>query len=198
MKLIDRINIYRIFVKHFETLYDYGKFKVSGKKVMPWSDRIVFLFLPVIIAVSLFLIGIRITEDYINILITSLSIFVGLLFSLLTLIFDLGKKEKERKQELGSKYQEDYKYILIKELFINISFSIALSIISILFLLSTQFHPALIINFLKQYSCFNYLRVGYLATTTIISFTLIVEFALLLLMILKRFFLIYLNQFEEE
>lgn len=198
MKLIDRINIYRIFVKHFDTLYDYGKFKVSGKRVMPWSDRIVFLFLPVLIAIFLFFIGVRVTEDYINILITSLSIFVGLLFSLLTLIFELGKKEKELKQALGVKYNEEYKYILIKELFINISFSIALSIIAILFLLSTQFHPALIINFLKQYACFNYIKIGYLAITTIVSFALIIEFALLLLMILKRFFLIYLNQFEEE
>jgi hypothetical protein len=198
MKLVDRINLYRIFVKQFGTLYDYGKFNVSGKKVMPLNDRIVFLFLPAIIAFFLFFIGVRITEDYINILITSLSIFVGLLFSLLTLIFDLGKKEKQLKQELGVKYQDDYKYILIKELFINTSFAIALSIISILFLLSTQFHPLLIVNFLKQYSCFSSIRMGYLATTTIISFALVIEFALVLLMILKRFFLIYLNQFEEE
>jgi hypothetical protein len=198
MKLIDRINIYRIFVKHFDTLYDYRILKVRGKKIMPWGDRFTFIILPVILALFLFYTGLRITEGYINILITSLSIFVGLLFSLLTLIFDLGKKEKETKQQLGSKYKDDYKYILIKELFINISFSIVLSILSILFLLSTQFHPLIIINFIKSYAYYGYVKNGYIIITTLISLISIIEFVFVLLMILKRFFLIYLNQFDEE
>ncbi len=198
MKLINRINIYRIFVKHFDTLYDYGKLKVTGKKVRSFSDYFVFLISPILIAIGLFFIGIRITEDYVNILITSLSIFVGLLFSLLTLIFDLGKKEKENKIQLGDKYTEEHKFILIKEIFVNISFAIAISIISILFLLSTQFHPSLLVNYLRKYEFFHYLKMCYISITTIISFFLIIEFVLVLLMILKRFFLIYSKQFDEE
>ncbi len=197
MKLVDRININKILAKHFATLYDHGKFKTTGKKVMPISDWIVFLVLPVSIATLLYYIGIRITEGYINILMTSLSIFVGLLFSLLTLIFDLGKKEKEYKYEEGVNYKQEQKYILIKELFINTSFSIALSIVAILSLLSTQFDPTLLTSIWRNTAYYGNINKWYSIITTIISITLIVEFVLVLFMILKRFFLIFLDEFGD-
>lgn len=196
--MFNRININNILKKHINTLYDYGAFKLTGKKIIPFSDLFIFLITPILLAIALYFLGIRVSETYVNILITALSIFIGLLFGLLTMIFDLAKKEKETKELLKENYKDENKYTLVKELFINTAFAIALSIITIISLLLTQFHPQIIIDYLNAFSWYiNFAKTIIFLTNTIATF-LVFQFLVTLLMILKRFFLLYLDQFDSK
>lgn len=197
MKLFDRINISKIFIKHIDTLYDYGIYKATGKKKIPASDMLTFLILPAVFSIILYISGIKVTEDYVNIMITALSIFVGLLFGLLTMVFDLAKREKEIREEQKEKYQHEDRYQLTQELFINTAFSIALSIMAIITLLLTQLRPEPVIAYLQQYCWYPCLKTAWLLVFNITAFFLVIEFLATLLMILKRFFLLYLDQFSK-
>lgn len=196
MRLFDKINTQLIFKKHIQTFYNYGEANSTGVRNSTTNDQVAFIYFPIIASILIFTAGIRINNDYINIAITSLSIFVGLLFNLLILIFDLAKKQKQIMNDLRSREEiipqiESAKYLLIKEVFINISFSIALSIISIIAVLLPCIKPKFLINYLQHYEGYWIIKLAYLAITNCLAFFLIIEFLFVLLMILKRFFLIF-------
>ena len=188
--LFDRVNIFSIVSSHKDTLYDYARFVKTGEKKTPFSDKFIFLIAPIILScLIVFVLKVYINQEYLNIIITALSIFVGLLFALLTLVFDLIKKEKNEILKLPVK--ESHKFKLLQELFINISFSILLSILTILFSLLTQINPKGIIPLLKKIPYYQILKCLYLDLSNIIAVTLIFIFLMTLLMILKRFFIIF-------
>lgn len=201
MKLIDRINIGLIFQKHKETFYNYGEANRQGVQKATLADKFTFLFLPAIFSVLIVILGIKLTNDYINIIITSLSIFVGLLFNLLVLIFDLAKKQKGKINELNEQSEiippiEKAKYQLVKELYANISFAIALSILAITAATLPTLKPQILIQLLKPYNYYCLIKECYLMVTNVLAIVLVIEFLLVLLMILKRFFLIFNNEME--
>lgn len=150
---------------------------------------------------SYFFLGVRFNKDSINLLITSLSILIGLLLSLLVLLFDLGKKEKENlvdtsaNDKIKYKFQSD-KVGLVKEVFSNVLFSVLLSIFTIVFCLLTQISR---IDFIYEllpsliYECMKWL---FLIIIHFISFFLLVQFILTLLMILKRFKILFDLEFK--
>jgi hypothetical protein len=197
MRLFDRINIISIFIKHKNTFYDYGILTWNGKFKVPFADKFIFIIFPFLISALLVIFQMRITDEFLNILITSLSIFVGLLFSLLTLVFEIAQKEKERNKNQEVSQKQIVKFKLEKELFVNIAFAIALSILSIVTALLTRFQPKLILTFLKSIAVYNRIKEYYLITTNFIAIFLVVLFLLTLLMILKRFFLIFNFEFED-
>ena len=199
MELLDRINIIQIFKAHKNTLYDYAKYKKEKKKVVPLSDLFLFFVLPLLTSCIITLVlKLYITTEYLNIIITSLSIFVGLLFSLLTLVFDLIKKEKLITASENSSEIQKAKYLLLQELFINISFAIALSILTISSSLFTRFNPVVLKEFLLKLKIYYLLKPIYLISTNIISLFLSILFLLTLLMILKRFFIIFKIEIGEQ
>jgi len=201
MKLFDRVNIGLIFRKHIETFYDYGQANSTGVRKATMADITTFVYFPISFSTIIVLLGIKLTNDYINIIITALSIFVGLLLNLLVLIFDLAKKQKEKIASLNQQGEiipqiEAAKYAIIKELYANISFSIALSIFAIITSILPTLRPQIIIDILKSNLNFSLLKSVYLAITNVAAITLVVEFLLVLLMILKRFFLIFKNEID--
>jgi hypothetical protein len=194
--IFDRVNISKIFVRHFKTLYDYGELTWNGKNKMPLSDIFIFLIFPSILALVFVVLNIRINDFYVNLIITSFAIFIGLLFSFLTLVYQIVNKTKEQQIGAGTDQKLKAKFQLVKELFVNIAFAIALSLLCIISILLTRLNPAKIIHYLKNFEWYNTIKLVYLDITNFLSYFLIVEFVLVLMMILKRFFLVFDTEFK--
>src|SRR5687768_11008455 len=85
--IFDRVNVSTIYKNHLTTFYHYEKQQFYGKKEIPVSDKILFGLLPLILSVLLCLSGLKFNQEYVNIILTCLSIFIGLLFGLLTMVY---------------------------------------------------------------------------------------------------------------
>ena len=170
--MISKINILKIIVDHFETHKNY----TNGKTNI--SELILFYVLPIAVALYLVLTGIYFKESIVDILITSFSIFTALLFNLLLLVFDIIRRNSDNN---GNEDQRKVKLknTLLKQVYSNISYSILISIISLLLLLFLQVVSnevvCKIINF--------------------VVFFMALNFILTLLQILKRIHILLSNEF---
>lgn len=198
MKLLGRIGITPIFRRHFQTFYNYGRYQFQGDKKVPFADIFTFVLLPLAISILIIWLDPNVIKEFTELITTSLSIFVGLLFSLLTLVFDLAKKEKERLKVQGESHADKAIFTLTKELFVNIAYSIALSILCMGFVFISRFRPHPLIERIKRFEHFETVRYFSLATVNVIVCFLLIQFLLTLLMILKRFFIIFNKQIEAE
>jgi hypothetical protein len=111
-----KINILRIVVDHFGTLRNYQTGQLSI------SDLAVFLLLPIAGASACAYFKITFDKDALIAVLTAFSIFAGLLFSLLLLVFSLTDKNDAQSMLFATRKQ------LIGELYENISFAILASI----------------------------------------------------------------------
>ncbi len=165
--MLTKINIKKIVIDHFKTLRDANSERISI------SDLALFFIIPFAASTAIvFYFGILLSDNLINILITSLSIFVGLLLNLLVIIFDVVTKLKEN----GN--QETLKKKFLKEIYSNISFSILLSIVAILFLVLSLTD-----------NCY------FKSVTNVITDALLLFFGITLLMILRRVHILLSNEF---
>lgn len=162
--VLNKINIYQIIKSHFTTLQNDNTNKAE------FDDYLTFLLLPIIIATGLLCFDIQLKESAVNIVITTLSILVGLLFNVIVLIFDIIKRDASQK----------LKNTILKQLLANISFTILLSIITILFTLATYFE----IETIKEIA-------------TWIVYFLLTIFLFTVLMVLKRMYLLFRNEIDE-
>jgi hypothetical protein len=211
MNVFDRINIAPIIKLHLESFYDYRERETNGYTKVPFSDKFIFLIFPASLSLLLTIMNLKLNLEYFNVIVTSLSIFTGLLFSLLTLIFESVKKEKENTKHLqkerdASSVEEQISFIkpiriqekklkFTVELFQNIAFTIALSLITIVAALITQLKlPKYLLTFLKKWEHYLYWKLVFFEITNFVAFFLIIQFVLALLMILKRFFLLFLTE----
>lgn len=195
-KLFDRIEMSSLLSQHLTTFYHYEKRTFHNKTEIPTSDKLIFLILPIVLSALLCMIGLGFTKDYVDIILTSLSIFTGLLFTLLTMVLSL--VQENAKIDVANISANDKRKLLAKidltkHLFINIAFSIVLSIVALVLVLSTQFQPARLISFLSEFKIYPILKMAYLYVTNGLSFFVLIEFLLTLLMIVKRFAVLYLN-----
>lgn len=71
MKLFDRINISLIYEKHKESFYNYGHENSAGIRKATFSDKFTFIYSPIIMSLMIVILGVKLTSDYINIIITS-------------------------------------------------------------------------------------------------------------------------------
>lgn len=164
MKLIEKINVYDVIVRHLKTLTN-----ASTKKAES-GDYFLFLIFPIIVTSILLYFKIYLNKDFVGILATSLSIFIGLFFNVIVLMFDLVNKTK----------RESVKNLLLKELLLNISFEIFISVFCILFSIISL--------------CENcYIKL----ISNAISYFLTTLFFTTLLMILKRTFNIFIKELED-
>jgi uncharacterized membrane protein len=196
-KLFDRIEITSIYDQHLTTFYHYEKKQFYNKTEIPVSDKLIFIGLPILLSMGLCYAGLKFDKDYVNITLTCLSIFTGLLFSLLTMVLSLiqeNQKIELDKVKLEEKRKTSARLELTNHLFINIGFTIVLSILSIVFVLLTQLKPIKIIELLEDFEYFKILKLCYLYLINGIAFFLIIEFLLTLLMIVKRFTVLFINQ----
>ena len=193
-KIFNKVDMFDIFYRHYQTFYHYGKKKFYGQEVVPIEDKLLFLLLPFCISITLCVLGLRFNKDYLNVTLVCLSIFVGLLFGLLTMVFGLIQEHKQIKIEdikTEEKPTVEATLDLTKELFVNIAFTIALSILTIIFVLLTQFYPIVLVNFIQKLECFNLVKNIYLNFTNGVSFFLITEFLLTLMLVLKKFTILF-------
>lgn len=167
--MLSKINIWRIITDHLATLKDADKGRPG------FSDFFLFLLLPCGGAVVIvFVFHKLLSDNLINILITSLSIFVGLLLNLLVIIFDIINKITERKTE-------ELKKMFLREIYSNISFSILNSLITIGFLVVALIDQPEI----KM-------------AANVLADTFLILFGLTLLMILKRVHVLLSNEFKND
>lgn len=164
MTLFDKINIKKIVNHHFATIKNANTGKASK------DDILTFFIVPILTATLLVLFLIELKTDAINIIVSTLSIFVGLMFNIIVLIFDIVKRDASQK----------IKNEVLKQLLANISFAIVLSIFAILVTLCTYFSNCFIKFFFTWFAYF--------------SLSL---FLITLLMILKRMYNIFINEMEE-
>jgi len=207
MSLFNRISVYSIVKKHLNTFYD-ESYRVNGKDKIPFADKIVFIGIPLLISLIFVLLGLYMDATYLSIILTCLSIFVGLLFGLLPLMFQLTTTIKAKYLDLKKannstsipskeyKFQE-IKFRISKELFSNIGFSIILAIVSILSSLLTRLKPQAIIKVLEG-KYFNTIKSTYLFVSNFIAYFLLTLFVLMLFMVLKRFYLLFESEVREE
>lgn len=165
LRLTQKINCYAILAEHFDTL----KSNQTGKT--SWHDITLFYVLPVLGAILLAYIS-PISDSLSNVLITSFSVFAALLFNLLLLVLDAIKKEKEAEAN-----QTKRLYLLLKETYNNIAYSILISLIAICILLI----PFVFNETLKKDQ--NY-PIAFLVASLIYFFS--INFVLTMAMILKR------------
>lgn len=159
--MIEKISFAKIWSSHFETMRNYKTNKTSG------SDVFIFFILPVFVALTVQL-NYALNKDILNSILTSASVFAGLLLNLLVLIYSISEKFKQSNNW-------EAKALVLQQTFSNISFSILISvflIVACLFSFRTD-EELKTITLSKYISDF---LVCYLTTTLIFH----------LLMILKR------------
>lgn len=167
---MEKLNLLRIVRDHVHTLKDYNSNKYS------WSDFLLFLMLPLVIAAGATYCFHEIGKDLTNVLITSLSVFAGLLFNLLLLIYDIVKKANP-----GEPYGE-LKTRFLKEIYSNISFSILVAILTVILLL------LLSLSISSRY---------FQTPIMYLIYFLVVNFILTLFMILRRVHILLSKEFEK-
>lgn len=198
-KLFDRIELGSIYKLHLNTFSHYEKQQLYNKIEVPASDKFIFIIIPIILSLFLSLSGLEFNKDYVDIALTCLSIFTGLLFTLLAIVLGVINENNKIVIEnlLPHKKKKQIATIeLTNHLFINIAFSLVISVLSIVVILLTQFYPKNLILLLKNISFYSQIKATYLFTINLIAYFLIIEFLLLMMMVIKRFTLIFLNQLE--
>lgn len=164
MKLLNKINLNKIVISHFNTLKNYNT------KKFELDDLITFILLPILIATILLISKVELRDSSLNIVITILSVLVGLLFNVIVIVFDIIKRNNSNK----------IKNRILNELMTNISYSILISLSAIILTLCLN------IPFKFVHLVLNWL-----------VFFLIAHFFITILMILKRMYALFINEINE-
>jgi len=162
-----KLSISRIVLDHYKTFYDYRTKKTSI------NDYIVQVALPIIMGVGVgFFLKVNIDDGFANIIITSLSIFAGLLLNLLILIYTVSRSTKD----------DEVKAKLFLELIANISYGILVAIIMLGLVILIRIAEELGKQDINWATCVEYFG--------IVLWILLGQFVLTLFMILKRVYVV--------
>jgi hypothetical protein len=168
--MLDRINIIKIIKDHLGTLRSLNQ---TSQKIY-WKDFLLFFVIPLI--VSYLLVWKEYSfEKQLGNLIAAISIFGGFLFNLLAIIYS--QMESIKKDAVSE--NDIVKKRFIKEIHINISFSILLSIIIVITLLLTTID----IPYIEYFILLEKLILG-------LNYFLMLLFILTLIMILNRVYIL--------
>ncbi|MDT0644979.1 hypothetical protein RM553_19255 [Zunongwangia sp. F363] len=126
--MLSRINIFSIIKDHFKTLRSLNQ----SYKFINFKDFLLFLLFPLIIASIVTYKGYSF-KDQLGNLIAAVAIFGGFLFNLLAIIYG----QIDKIQNDAEKEDDNLKKRFVKEIHINISFCIVLSILIVISLLLT-------------------------------------------------------------
>lgn len=172
-----KINIMDIIKRHLKTLKDYSTKKTSKK------DILTFFIVPAIFAICLTN-KCTVTNNGVQIVLTVFSIFAGLMFNLLILIMDIGRRvRKQGNEEKVDAKRQKITEQLILETYTNVAFSILVSLfvicITLVFVIGLS-------NIIIKY------------IISIILYWLVIVFIMTLFMILKRIFRLLDNELEDN
>lgn len=162
--MLKKIDISKIVKNHFATLQN------ANTKRAAFDDYLTFLIIPLIVTGILLWFNVYLSDSAINIIISTLSILVGLLFNVVVLIFDIIKRDSTNK----------IKNIVLKQILSNIAYTILISIVTIILTLLT------FINNCCTKIIFNAL-----------IYLILTNFTLTVLMILKRMFHLFHTELDE-
>lgn len=185
--MFTKISVIGIIKDHISTL------KSSRTNKIYYPDIILFFLVPAAISSVMAYLGIPLNDGLVNALITSFSIFSALLFNLLLLVYDISGKNSDQTKptdplEIKRIAQ---KHELLREIYVNVSFSILVSTIAVVILLS---------YFLKPSNCrfwlFNICSLQWLLAFAV--YYLAVQFILTLFMVLKRIYKLLAKAFHNN
>ncbi|TWR30343.1 hypothetical protein FPZ43_05220 [Mucilaginibacter pallidiroseus] len=165
--MLSRINIFKIVQDHLKTLRSNN----SDSNWISRGDALLFFLSPIIISAILTYKRVKLI-DHTTDLITAVSILGGFLFNFLAIVYGLMDKLKTDSQENALKRK------FVKEIHVNISFNILLSLVLLLILIIYSYQP--------KDSCF---RLFDYIVSPLIYFFLIL-FTLTMVMILNRVYII--------
>lgn len=159
-----KFSIGQIVGHHYKTFYNFRTKKVSI------LDYAVQVGAPLIAAIAInYILCLKINSSLVNIIITSLSIFAGLLLNLLVLIYGISQDHKDA---------DSHKKQLFSELNTNVSYGILVSVVLILLLIVLS-----IILDITGPATWLEIATGIIRTTV---WFLLLQFIFTMLMILKR------------
>lgn len=188
--MFGKINVLGIVRDHILTLTD----NRTGKVYYP--DILGFFIFPLLISILLIFLDFPLNDGIVNALITSFSIFAALLFNLLLLVYDIaGKLEDSARATNGvNKTELDKARIAdrlsaLREVYINISFCILISSITVVILLTYFFKPNTCKIFDFDICLLQWIRV-------LVTYYLSIQFILSLFMILKRIYKLLSRSFN--
>ncbi|MGD1950347.1 MAG: hypothetical protein ACFB14_11970 [Leptolyngbyaceae cyanobacterium] len=179
--------------------------------------------LPMFIAlVAVYPLQVLLTENLVNLLITVFSIFAGLLFNLLILVFEIADKESDKAKSLilnRSSYEaknsqdlldttqetlKDSRLVreILYETYINISFCILISIFGIMTLLLHIVSPSSVLKLLNNPQsnlvvAFKSIDLTFKVLISFVSYYTFYVFLLTLLMVLKRIYKLLSKRFSD-
>jgi hypothetical protein len=158
-----------------------------------FPDIFLFFVFPLLIAFFLTSLQVLLNDAIANALITSFSVFAALLFNLLLLVYDITGKSStlniSQSAELAEKLKK--KKEILRQIYINVSFSILISVVEVILL---------ILFFLKIKTCILWnLNICFLLKMPpFLSFSIYYLtglFVLTMLMILKRIYKLLKTEF---
>ncbi len=168
--MFSKINFIKIITDHLNTLRN------NETNTISILDLLMFFLTPAIPSYIFFYFNIFLSENLVNILIAAFSIFVGLLLNLLMLVYDIVNKNHDTSNIKNTRLKRKF----LRQIFSNISYTVFISIITIVTLLFTFPNN----GFIKCIS-------------TLLSVYLMTQFLLMLLMILKRVHILLSKEFTE-
>lgn len=194
-----KINILNIIKDHISTLKDFDNDTYSI------TDLSIFFILPFITSLIIIYLNMILSNELVNVLVMSLSVFAGLLFNLLVLVYDIMSKPNSSNKLL--------KGTLLKQLYSNISFGILISVLTVFLLIvfslmtnsqigatdktiMISIQPLININAVSQAINQEIPIINYIVAFFI--YYLVLIFIMTLFMILKRFHIIFRKEFVEN
>ncbi|SFD00750.1 hypothetical protein SAMN05421780_11913 [Flexibacter flexilis DSM 6793] len=177
--------------------------KEAYKTIESKNKRIfTFTLFPIMFAFfTVLFMKIKITKDYVGIILSSLSIFAGFFFTLIVYVTD---KAANKKREFNIKIdkQEEEKEALAtylefcEKLIIQISYSIVFCIIIVFSVLTTQYDFCVLDNYdliVIQNTVSEWITI----CCNIISIALIYHFVVYLLLIVSNMYALFLNEVKQ-
>lgn len=182
-----KISVIGIVKDHIATLRN----NRTGKIHFP--DIVLFFIFPGIISGLMLQLGVSLNDGFVNALITSFSIFSALLFNLLLLVYDISDKLDNKPQ--GTNIAENNKIIirreLLREIYVNVSFSILISMTVVIILLSYFLKPSNCVLFTVNVCSAQWIL-------ALIVYYLSSQFLLTLFMVLKRIYRLLAKAFDTK
>ncbi len=181
--------------KHRVHLYDFLENPDQGEYgcKMDTSGIMLYFGLPFVLSALVIWSGLKLFD--VNTLLTSMSIFIGLLLNMLLLLYDITRKY-QRSNQTDTNPLRDF---LLKQIYINISFSITIGILTIILILLAPKLPSSTSNVRVSISSLNIDILCVICTSfKFFIYGLVIMFVLHLLVIVRRVYYLTKEEFEGE
>ncbi len=181
--VFELVNVSKVIRKHYSSLREDSK-----------TIWIIFLFfiIPLLVPTYLLIIEYRpLMEASVSALITAFSLFSGLLLSMVVFLFNIVVKAKD---ELDIANKKSKSRILVEHLYANTLYSILIAVFTLALLVFSSvvgiWNVSLAINLI-------FVQIKILDFVSALVYFVISHFLMILLMIIKRLFVLLTKQLEE-